>query len=214
MISSTALLSQRLRQHTLSHHDAVAHGDFLTRLTSGDLSREAYTDWLSQLWYVYTALEETVCHAETGALLSCLADSRLQRTHALEADLVHLVGENWLETIVPRPATTVYVDRLFRIGNDEPAVIAHHYVRYLGDLTGGQRISEQVARHYGVSERGRHFSDFAALGSPQHYLADYRSLIDTLPMTMEQTQALLAEANHAFACNAALFTELGEDHRG
>lgn len=214
MTSPTALLSQRLREHTLSNHDAVAHGDFLTRLIAGDLSQEAYTDWLSQLWYVYTALEETVCCAEVGALLSCLADSRLQRTRALEADLAHLIGAHWLEVIAPRPATTVYVDRLFRLGEDEPAVIAHHYVRYLGDLTGGQRISEQVARHYGVSERGRHFSDFAALGSPQHYLADYRSLIDTLPMTMEQTQALLAEANHAFACNAALFTELGEDHRG
>lgn len=214
MSAPTGLLSERLRAHTSTAHDAVAQGDFLTRLAAGELSQEAYVDWLSQLWYIYTALEETVCRAEGGPLLSCLSDARLQRTRALESDLSHLIGEHWLDIIEPRATTTTYVDRLFRISEDEPAVIAHHYVRYLGDIVGGQRVSQKVARHYGIDPGGLNFSDFASLGSPQRYLADYRSLVDTLPMTPEQIQALLAEAHHAFCCTRALFRELSETYPG
>lgn len=85
--------------------------------------------------------------------------------------------------------------------------MAHHYVRYLGDLSGGQVVATHVRRHYGLTD-GLTFYDFTEVGKPKPYKDDYRAALDGLPLTSDQRGSVLAEAVEAFRANQAVFAEL------
>lgn len=62
-----------------------------------------------------------------------------------------------------------YIVRINTIANsaDPSALLAHSYVRYLGDLSGGQFIRRVVAKAYGLDEAsglGVEFYEFKELG--------------------------------------------------
>lgn len=71
---------------------------------------------------------------------------------------------------------TAYVTRIAQLASsDEPApLLAHAYVRYLGDLSGGQVIRRRVAKSYGLDVdgdgdgRGTEFYAFKPLGGSDH----------------------------------------------
>ena len=60
------------------------------------------------------------------------------------------------------PATQLYVDRInYLAQNDPDLLVAHAYVRYMGDLNGGQVLSRSIARTYNLdTEDGIHFYKF------------------------------------------------------
>src|SRR5699024_2558591 len=99
----------------------------------------------------------------------------LLRHAALEADLVSLVGETWREEHPPVPATDRYVARLQEVGTDWPGGhIAHHYTRYMGDLSGGQIIGRRAAATYGLEEKvNDNFARFDQIGDLDRFKDSY-----------------------------------------
>ena len=93
---------------------------------------------------------------------------------------------------------------------DAARVIAHHYVRYLGDISGGQVIAARLASFYGIDSEALKFYDFAAIGKIPPYRANYRRQLDQLLLTEEQRVELIEEAKEAFALNTAVFMDLFE----
>ena len=87
-------------------------------------------------------------------------------------------------------------------------MIAHHYVRYLGDISGGQVIAVRVADLYNVAPEALKFYDFSAIGKIPPYRTNYRQRLDNLPLTARQRTELIGEANTAFGMNSALFADL------
>lgn len=139
-------------------------------------------------------------------------DRRLDRVRALEADLTHLVGEDFEERIADGrlpvvDATRRYVEAL-RTGHDVEMVLANHYVRYLGDLSGGQIIARLVSRHYGVPQEGLTFYSFPGIEKLKVYKDGYRSQLDSLPATDEQRERLVQRAVESFELNQAVFFDL------
>ena len=90
---------------------------------------------------------------------------------ALEADLRHLIGADWRERIAPVPSTSAYAARILEAAEEGWAagVIAHHYTRYLGDLSGGQMIARRVAKQHGLDAE-QWQKRFTAVGRPGPYL--------------------------------------------
>ena len=66
----------------------------------------------------------------------------------------------------PPAQFSAYTARLRKLGESEPAaLLAHAYVRYLGDLSGGQFIRRRIAKAYGLSDgAGTAFYEFKQLG--------------------------------------------------
>jgi heme oxygenase len=77
-----------------------------------------------------------------------------------------------LEKDSPGPLTT-YVNRLRHLaadGSDSRLLLAHAYVRYLGDLSGGQIIRARVAKSYGFPKNGdgvRFYAFHEGKGEPE-----------------------------------------------
>ena len=81
----------------------------------------------------------------------------------------------------PPPPPTAYVERAPRLPREWGGLfVAHHYTRYLGDLSGGQAIGRILDREFALGGRRLAFYAFAAVPKPKPYKDAYRARLDAL----------------------------------
>lgn len=205
-------LSVQLRDATASVHADAERSPFITRLMGGGASISDFAALTAQLHPVYAALERAMDIHGAHPAVAPLLDPLLIRTPRLAADLAVLVGDDWAEQqttgrLRPLPATRAYVERLQAVSVPE-ALVAHHYVRLLGDLSGGQAIARLVARHYGVPGDALTFYRFDGIGKPKPYRDAYRAKLDALALDDTTRTVVVGEAVQAFKLNQAVFSDL------
>lgn len=202
-------LSQRLREETAAAHADAEHSTFMADLLAGTPDVSAFIALQEQSLMFYTAIEAATEEMRADARVAPIADARLARAPRLEADLATLGS-----TPAPRalPSTTQYVTELERIRDevDAPALIAHHYVRYLGDLSGGQIISRRMQQNYGLGERALSFYRFEGIEKLKPFKDNYRAALDALELTPAESDAVITHAKRAFGFNQRVFRDLGE----
>lgn len=199
--------SDQLRKSTRAAHVRAESSPFVGRLMAGQLDVDAFARLTGQLWFVYEALESVVTPSR---IPSAVADPRLRRLMSLETDLRHLRGARWRETLAALPATRAYADRIRAVAGTASGYLAHHYTRYLGDLSGGQVVARLVARHYGLHEEqpGLLFYRFEQIPRPKPFKDAYRRAVDDAGWDTAARADTVAEADRAFALNAAVFADL------
>ncbi|CCH80294.1 Heme oxygenase [Nostocoides japonicum T1-X7] len=205
-------LSTVLRTSTAQAHEDAERSPFMTRLLAGDGIPADFSALTAQLYPVYAALEAALDRFASHPVVAAVHDPALARTDRLASDLAELYGPTWAArradgSIPTLPATAVYVDRLIRLDRPE-ALVAHHYVRYLGDLSGGQIVARLVARHYGVPAEALSFYRFEAIPKRKAYKDAYRARLDALALDDRTRALVVATAIEAFGLNRAVFTDL------
>lgn len=202
-------LSTRLRTETQEAHSQAEHSGFVADLLDGKLPREAYAELLAQSYLIYRELEAAGRAQAGDRVVDSLLSDDLLREQALEADLAYLRGADWRDSVVALPATERYVERIrTRAGTDPVAFAAHHYIRYLGDLSGGQVIRRRVGDAYGLTEDGVRFYIFDRIPKPKPFKDAYRDALDAADFTPEQERRLIDEVNTVYALNRDLFDDL------
>jgi len=204
----SAYLSQLVRTATARAHSSAENSPFVVALMGGELSLADYERYLAQYAWVYEALEERAHVAGDPAII----DPGLDRFASIEHDLAALAGDDaasdWRVRHPMLPATEAYVSRLRSIDStDLPRYLAHHYTRYLGDLSGGQAIARLVARHYGATDDQLSFYRFDGIEAVP-FKREYREGLDHLGFDESQVATFLAEASESFRLNSALFADL------
>lgn len=205
-------LSAELRDATADAHADAEGSTFITQLMDGSLNTSAFVLFTVQLHVIYEAFEQALhAHYRDHPLLEGLDDRRLDRRAAIRADLEHLhpgfedaIADGRLPIV---PATNRYVEVLADEHTVE-RIVANHYVRYLGDLSGGQAIARLVARNYDVAPEGLGFYDFPGIEKLKVYKDQYRSALDNLEVDDVTRAALVAAAVEAFHLNRAVFADL------
>ena len=203
------LFSTRLKEVTKADHDEAEGSEFITTLMNGTRSSRDYVLLLAQYTYIYSALEVEVRALASDPDLAPIFDLRLERMSKIQADLDSLLPAHGL-TDIPEalPATQDYV-RHIRAAADDPArIVAHHYLRYLGDLSGGQIIGRLVERHYGIAQDDLSMWRFDGIDKHKPYKDEYRAKLDVYAVTPERVSSLLEEAAKGFTLNKALFRDL------
>ncbi|WNI32242.1 biliverdin-producing heme oxygenase [Streptomyces sp. ITFR-6] len=200
---------------TASHeqHIEAETSTFMSDLLGGRLGVDAYTRYTEQLWFVYRALEDGAGALREDAVAGPFIQPELMRTAELERDLAHLRGADWREGLEPLPATAAYAERVAECARSWPAgYIAHHYTRYLGDLSGGQIIRDKAERTWGFERKGDgvRFYVFEGISNPASFKRGYRELLDAVDADGLEKQRIVDECKRAFALNTAVFRELGE----
>lgn len=91
--------------------------------------------------------------------------------------------------------------------------VAHHYTRYLGDLSGGQIIRDKAEKNWGFARKGDgvRFYVFEQVPNPAAFKRSYRALLDGVRVDELEKQRIVAECKRAFALNTAVFKALGEE---
>ena len=204
----TNRLSVRLRSGTRQDHDAAQGSGFLDALAAGTLPRTAYADLAAQHWFIYETLEQAAAVMADDPVAGPFVFPELTRLPALSDDLVTLLGPE--PQFSPRPATEEYRARLRAVAFDQPwGFIAHHYTRYLGDLSGGQYLGPAIAGAYGLNGAGHRFFVFEGV-SPPAFRTRYRELLDQLSFSPADEQRFLDEVAEAYRLNIAVLRELKE----
>ncbi|GAB3121157.1 biliverdin-producing heme oxygenase [Glaciibacter psychrotolerans] len=211
LIAAPFDLAGHIRASSQSQHTSTENRSFITELMGGSLSLAAYTQYLAQYAWIYEALEDLIGRVDVSTVpgLDALFDPRLVRMNAIEADLVALGAAHWRDIYPPLAATAEYVEHLRGLdASDGVQALAHHYTRYLGDLSGGQAIASLVARHYGAAPEQLRFFRFEQIESVVRYKRAYRENLNRLDLTDEQVRLLVAEVDASFSFNGALFDAL------
>lgn len=208
--STTERFSDTVRTATFADHETAAMSGFMTALFQEQLPIESYTSMVVQHWYAYVVLEQAGDALADHPVAGAFVDEALRRVPALEADLTHLIGGDWRERISPSESTTAYVVRMNEVCFDRPeAFVAHHYTRYMGDLSGGQMIGRIARRSYQLEPgAGAAFYEFPDIEDLNAFKDDYRHKLDVADWSAEERERLLAEVAFAYRLNTDVFTDL------
>ncbi|MFC8265638.1 heme oxygenase (biliverdin-producing) [Streptomyces cinereoruber] len=201
---------------TASHeqHTEAETSSFMGDLLGGRLGVDAYARYTEQLWFVYRALEEGAETLREDPVAGPFIQPELFRTAALEQDLAHLRGPDWRDGLSPLPATVAYAERVAECAREWPAgYVAHHYTRYLGDLSGGQIIRDKAERTWGFARKGDgvRFYVFEEISNPAAFKRAYRELLDGVNADDLEKQRIVDECKRAFDFNSAVFHQLGSE---
>ena len=201
----------RLKEGTKKSHNAAENTKFVSQFLKGVLDPEEYRKLITDFWYVYDTMEQLVVKTtDPRAMVLQQFNVDLFRTAALQQDLRYYYGPMWRDLAKPSEPCNTYVARLNEVAKDNPyLLIAHHYTRYIGDLSGGQ-ILKGIAENalQPPDGEGLRFYDFPRIDNAKEWKVKYRSTLDTLELDQSQVDALIAEANNAFRLNMLLFDEL------
>ena len=203
----TAPLAERLKAETRALHMAAERSVFMGALLRGELERPAYGALLRNLHAIYAVLEPALeRHAGDPAIAPVYLPS-LWRTRTLERDLLALHGPRWADELALQPAAIAYVERLREVDAAQPELLlAHAYVRYLGDLSGGQMLSGIVARSF--QRDAVAFYDFGDAPATQALTQAFRAGLAAVPADERRIDALVGEARLSFGLHQRLFDEL------
>ncbi|MGW0630817.1 biliverdin-producing heme oxygenase [Streptomyces sp. NPDC002758] len=201
---------------TASHeqHVVAETSTFMSDLLGGRLGVDAYARYTEQLWFVYEALEAEAERLASDPVAGPFVRPELYRLAALERDLAHLRGPGWRAGLSALPATEAYADRVRECAERWPAgYVAHHYTRYLGDLSGGQIIRDRAEKAWGFAKKGDgvRFYVFEEIPNPASFKRSYRELLDAVDADELERQRIVAECRTAFALNTGVFRALGDE---
>lgn len=172
-----------LRELTSPKHREIEAMPFTQYMMSGKISSEDYAKYLFQMIQVYNAIEEIASNLN---ILDELPD--LPRYYHLKHDYEELVGTNIEHSILP--ATKEYAEYIKQL-TDPKKVLSHMYVRYMGDMAGGQMLKTLVP------------------GSGSFY--DFKNLRELMgKFRTKLTDDLAEEAITAFNYNIAITRQLEE----
>jgi heme oxygenase len=203
-------LSDRLRAETKDLHTAAERAGIMPALLRGELALDRYCALLRNLHALYAAMESALTRHAARADVAPVFFPALFRQATLAEDLAVLHGPGWAEQIALRPASLAYIARLHELDTTQPELLAAHaYVRYLGDLSGGQMLRKIIARSYALgADEGSSFYGFGDGVAVQAHLQSFRAGLAALRAEPERTDSLVAEARAAFGRHVDLFNEL------
>lgn len=201
--------SAALRERSSSAHSSSERSGFMADLIEGAGTREDYVALVAQHWFIYEALESAAERMRRDPVASVFISDKLTRLPALESDLAFLLGADWRDRISPLPTTRAYVERIRQVGATWPGgFVAHHYTRYLGDLSGGLFIGRLMARRFGFETNGIGFYLFDEIADPRGFKEVYREQLDAAPWDAAEQERVIDEVLRAYRYNTELFDDL------
>lgn len=205
--------AQVLREGSWNDHDDSEGTDFMASIMRGTASLADYVALVAQHYFMYVALEEVSNKFKADPDFAPFHSDDLLRLETLRADLDFLIGSDWESKIEPEPATKEYVKRILEVGEQSwiPGIVAHHYTRYLGDLSGGQMIAKRVARQHEFQDgKGIEFYNFESLGSLDDFKVKYREALNSFGAELDEQnkELMLDEVRAAYRFNTEVFIDM------
>jgi heme oxygenase len=182
----------------------------MTALLAGRVDESGYVAYLQRLRTVYATIEMVGRGQAADPCVREVLDPSLERLDALDADLAF-----WSPapaSAADSPAADNYAERVRASTVWGGLFIAHHYTRYLGDLSGGQVIGRILRREFGLEDNGEGVAFYAFPRIPRRkpYKDAYRARLDGLGLGVEARIRVVDEVKEAFRLNQALLAELDD----
>ncbi len=203
-------LATKLREGTKKSHSMAENTGFVACFLKGTVEKNSYRKLVSNLYFVYSAMEEEMARHQHDPIVSQIYFPELNRKEALEQDLAYYYGANWRQEVAPSDAAKSYIGRIRQVSNTSPELlVAHSYTRYLGDLSGGQILKKIAVTGMNLTDgQGTHFYEFPTITDEKAFKNTYRQAMNDLPVDDATGDRIVDEANDAFGMNMKMFKEL------
>ncbi|WOO41364.1 biliverdin-producing heme oxygenase [Rubellicoccus peritrichatus] len=202
-------LSSRLKAETRQAHTMAENASFIRGFLRGTMNPASYVQMLSGFYFLYQTLEQELLKHADNPYLKPIFHWELFRTDALRKDL-EFFNQSWDSMAEPSSAMQAYTGRIRHLSEVAPYLLsAHSYVRYLGDLSGGQILKKIASNSLKLQDGfGTAFYEFQEIDDVAEFKTLYRSGLDALPLSEEQREEVIQEAIHAFHLNIDFFNEI------
>jgi heme oxygenase len=205
---SAPSLSARLRAETRDLHVQAERSGVMPEFLRGQLPLEGYGALLVALHAIYQALEEGLERNAGHRAIAALRHPGFARSAALASD-VAVLRRLGLAPLDANEAAQAYAAHLRGLSTEDPLrLIAHAWLRYLGDLNGGRVLERVVRERLGVPAGAMSFYRFPALADPAAAAVAWRLALDGLELPDDVQSALVTEACEGFRRHIALFEAL------
>jgi len=197
-------LAETLRDATAGLHREAERSGVIHDLLTRRADRAAFATLLRNLLPVYEALEAGLERHRETPLLGRLARPELYRSAALRADLAEFGGNPPV-----LGEGLAYAARVAEAASGDGAgLLAFAYVRYMGDLSGGQILNRLLSRTLGLS--GLAFYTFPGIADPAEFASAYRDAIDQAGVLLGDTAPVVEMAQAAFRLDIDLSVAIGQ----
>jgi heme oxygenase len=204
-VLAAGALADALRSRTRSLHREAESSGIMHDLLRGVGSRRGYALLLRNLLPVYRELEAGLERLKHAPGVRTIQEPALCRVHPIESDLASLYGAQWPRSLPLLDAGERYADVVSAAGRGDGArLIAHAYVRYLGDLNGGRVMKERLRRTLGLDTQQLAFFEFPGIADLDRFRSRYRLSFDLAASDLPDLEPVLAEAELAFRLNIDL----------
>jgi heme oxygenase len=198
-------LSRMLRRDTWPDHERAQYGPFEVALAGGTISSAAYRDLLAQVLPVYLALEARGEELKDDPVGSNVYLPEVLRAKAIEADLDFY----WPTWRIESKMLSVTQEYVARVRNATPVqFVAHHYNRYMADLSGGLMIAAALRNAWQLNGDGLRYYQFDEIDDPDTWKGAYRAMLDSLPLDVEGKIELIGEVMLAYEFNIEMTENL------
>ena len=204
-------LAQRLRHETRVLHGRAEASVLMAALIAGTIERDLYVALLRNLHALYTALETALGQHRSDPRLRFATAAPLLRAARIAQDLEALTANNEPPARAAlAPAAIAYERHLAALAVREPLrLVAHAYVRYLGDLYGGQQLARGLRQRFALQgDDGTRFYDFGSPPEVQALRLALRAGLGAVQPSPAESDAIVDEACGAFARHIELFEQL------
>jgi heme oxygenase len=197
-------LSTSLRMSTDALHRRAEKSGVIADMLGGRASRLAYALFLRNLLPAYRAMEIGLENHRLTPGVGQMARPEVYRASALESDLIALEGRDWREALPLLDAGARYAACLATAAQgDGVALLGHAYVRYLGDLSGGQILKRTLAKSLNISPAALSFYDFPDIRDVGIYKNCFRNALNRATGDADRRRVVEA-AVLAFKMNVAV----------
>ncbi len=201
-------LADRMKAATKALHSTAERTGVVSDILKGRIERERYALYLRNLHVIYAALERAPSAAAPQSLSALLTED-VRRAGAMAADLADMCGGGaWTELPILASARS-YLAHIERLHATQPsALIGHIYVRYLGDMNGGQVLERLLKRALDLPPVAYRFYRFPAIDDLSAFCREYRARFNRLGLTPAQDRKIIETAVKGFEFNIALSNEV------
>lgn len=189
-----------------AHHQAEGMA-FSRSLLSGEATALQLAALMRALQPAYALLEDQAPALAEGLGGAAIPWRELRRSGCLDSDVASLRD---LPATPSSPAAASWLERLQDLATQAPhRLMAHVYVRYGGDLSGGQQLAEQANRI--LAAAGLQHLRFWSFEQPIAALkTQLHEGFEALNLSEAQDQQLLEESETAFLLTQRLLAELAD----
>lgn len=207
-LTAEGTLAERFKNETSEAHRQVEKHPFVLELIREELTPVQYFSHLVDLHLVYSTMEHALRSSLTKEpRLKPLLFKGLERASALEKDMHSTAFSGFVHS--PSQQAKAYAAHLKSLADYSPLlIIAHMYVRYIGDLSGGMMIKRHIASQWPDAV---HFYDFdgllkeSGMKNPVAFKDMFKEHLNALVLSPKEQSELVKETNQAFTLSGRLF---------
>jgi heme oxygenase (biliverdin-producing, ferredoxin) len=197
-----------LSEKTSVLHKIAERSGFNKVLFEGKATRDLYGKYLLHKYHVYSEMESIMDGFGNNDLLSGFQFPELKRKQALAEDLKKFPGNGrHKEDILSSVSSYIY--RINKIAGETPGLlIAHAYVNYFADLSGGFIIRKILKEQYNYADNELNAYDFNQIKNVDEFKKNYLSLMNDLVEELRIEEEFIEETKLAYIFNISALLEL------